>query len=221
MFSQELDNLIDACLVDGKLDDLEKQALVERAEKEGVSQTELLVYINSILQKRAQTKNEEEEARENARFENSQKEKGKLCPHCHAPLPPLAETCPECGAVIMTAAVNDKIERMMSEVKNKLSAGISYQMIQWGDRDKALGILQEAKQKNLELKMLFSSVQKVAIFCSQTDIDIESAIESTKAKKTMMEKSVRLVGIIVIFWFLIIIISFLLFPEEATGHSGS
>lgn len=184
MFSKELDNLIDACLVDGKLDDLEKQALIDRAEKEGVSQAELLVYINSILQKRAQTKNAQEEARENEQYEKMQKEKGKLCPHCHAPLPPLAEICPECGAIIMTAALNEKIERMMSEIKSRLSEAISHKFDSNDDKKKTLAILQEAKQKNLELKMMFSTVQKVVVFCEQTGIDIENTIKETKARRT-------------------------------------
>lgn len=52
MFSKELENLIQATLEDGVLEDYEKAALVKRAQAEGVDLTELEIYINSILQKR-------------------------------------------------------------------------------------------------------------------------------------------------------------------------
>ena len=52
MFSKELENLIKATLVDGKLEDFEKAALLRRAQNEGVDPTELSIYINSILQKK-------------------------------------------------------------------------------------------------------------------------------------------------------------------------
>lgn len=46
MFSKELESLIEAALVDGKIDEIEKRALVKRAEKDGVDVDELEVYIN-------------------------------------------------------------------------------------------------------------------------------------------------------------------------------
>ena len=52
MFSKELENLIQATLEDGVLEDYERAALVKRATAEGVDLTELEIYINSILQKR-------------------------------------------------------------------------------------------------------------------------------------------------------------------------
>lgn len=47
MFSKELENLIQATLEDGVLEDYEKAALVKRATAEGVDLTELEIYINS------------------------------------------------------------------------------------------------------------------------------------------------------------------------------
>ena len=52
MFSPELENLIQATLEDGVLEDYEKAALVKRAQAEGVDLAELEIYINSILQRR-------------------------------------------------------------------------------------------------------------------------------------------------------------------------
>ena len=52
MFSKELENLIQATLEDGVLEDNEKAALIKRAQKEGVDLDELEIYINSLLQRR-------------------------------------------------------------------------------------------------------------------------------------------------------------------------
>ena len=52
MFSKGLEDLIKATLEDGILEDYEKEALIKRAQKEGVDLTELEIYINSLLQKR-------------------------------------------------------------------------------------------------------------------------------------------------------------------------
>ena len=48
MFSQELENLIQATLEDGVLEEFEKAALVKRAQAEGVDLAELEIYINSV-----------------------------------------------------------------------------------------------------------------------------------------------------------------------------
>ena len=59
MFSQELEDLIQATLEDGVIEDYEKAALVKRAQAEGVDLTELKIYINSIIQKRQKEKENE------------------------------------------------------------------------------------------------------------------------------------------------------------------
>ncbi|MGM9734391.1 MAG: hypothetical protein ACI3YT_09790, partial [Prevotella sp.] len=61
MFSKELENLINASLEDGVLEEYEKAAIVKRAQAEGVDLTELEIYINSILQRRKRELNEKKE----------------------------------------------------------------------------------------------------------------------------------------------------------------
>ena len=73
MFSQELEDLIQATLEDGTLEDYEKAALVKRAQAEGVDLTELEIYINSILQKR-QKELEKEKSEKMARIAKEKKE---------------------------------------------------------------------------------------------------------------------------------------------------
>ena len=62
MFSKELENLIQATLEDGVLEDYEMAALERRAKAEGVDLVELEIYINSILQKRRKEKEDQKKA---------------------------------------------------------------------------------------------------------------------------------------------------------------
>lgn len=97
MFSQELENLIEATLADGILEENEKAALVKRAQKEGVDLDELEIYIKSIMQKREQnrqiTLDKETRAHEKLR-------EGNVCPHCHTVIPPLTKICPNCHQAV-------------------------------------------------------------------------------------------------------------------------
>ena len=96
MFSKELENLIQATLEDGVLEEYEKAALVKRAQNEGVDITELEIYINSLLQRRSR----ELENEKKAKREQAEKEKreafGRKCPNCGAQVPPLTLVC-DCG----------------------------------------------------------------------------------------------------------------------------
>ena len=71
MFSIELENLIQATLEDGVLEENGKAALVRRAEREGVDLAELEIYINSLLQNRAR----ELESQKSANRQNYEKPK--------------------------------------------------------------------------------------------------------------------------------------------------
>lgn len=123
MFSPELENLIQATLEDGVLEENEKAALVKRAEREGVDIAELEIYINSLLQKRAR----ELENEKNAVRKQAEKEKkeafGRKCPNCGAQVPPLALKC-ECGYEFTTAKsvssvqiLSDKINEITRSTK--------------------------------------------------------------------------------------------------------
>ena len=121
MFSKGLEDLIQATLEDGILEDYEKAALVKRAQAEGVDLTELEIYINSILQKRKKEADKVEDAKQ----EKIDQEKNKAlrkCPNCGASMPVLAIVCPQCGyelsnqkAVSSVSALSDKIEKISSE----------------------------------------------------------------------------------------------------------
>lgn len=96
MFSKELENLIQATLEDGVLEEYEKAALLKRAQAEGVDPTELQIYINSILQKRQRERAEAEDAKQ-AEIDRKKKEAvGRICPKCQRPVPPMTIRC-QCG----------------------------------------------------------------------------------------------------------------------------
>ncbi len=118
MFSKELENLIQATLEDGILEDYEKAALVKRAQAEGVDLTELEIYINSLLQKRQRELNE----RKNSLYEKYEKEKkeafGRTCPNCGKQMPPLTLKC-ECGYEFTKQAQTSSVH-LLSEKIDKI-----------------------------------------------------------------------------------------------------
>lgn len=115
MFSKELENLIQATLEDGVLEDYEKAALVKRAQAEGVDLTELEIYINSILQKR---KRELDNKKQAQRAETEQKKRedfGEKCPNCGQQRRPMALKC-ECGYEFTTKTVQSSVQQLIEKL---------------------------------------------------------------------------------------------------------
>lgn len=104
MFSKELEDLIDATLQDGILEDHEKKALVKRALLEGADLDELDIYINSKLQKRIA---EEKISDSRNKKTTVEKKDSNRCPQCGSPIPPLSKTCPCCGAAVAASTSGD------------------------------------------------------------------------------------------------------------------
>lgn len=133
MFSQELENLIQATLEDGKLEEYEKEALVKRAQAEGVDLTELEIYIQSILQRRQRELNEKKNAEMSHKIQAAEEKKAeelknfgyKECPKCHKQVAPLTLVC-ECGFefteskhVSAVAKLNEQISSIQSMAGKK------------------------------------------------------------------------------------------------------
>lgn len=117
MFSKELENLIQATLEDGVLEEYEKAALVKRAQAEGVDLTEMEIYINSILQKRKRELKEKNDALEEKHEKEKKEAIGPICPKCHKQVPPLTLVC-ECGYEF----TNQKRAYSMQILSEKLNA---------------------------------------------------------------------------------------------------
>lgn len=127
MFSQELENLIQATLEDGVLEEYEKEALVRRAQAEGVDLTELEIYIQSILQRRQRELNEKKNAEMSHKIQAAEEKKVeelkslgyKECPKCHRQVSPLTLVC-ECGfefTVQKEVSSIQKLSDMLNSIK--------------------------------------------------------------------------------------------------------
>ena len=121
MFSKELENLINATLEDGVLEEYEKAALVKRAQAEGVDLTELEIYINSILQRRKKERTKAEEARQEIIDKKKKEAYGRVCPNCGKQVNSMTLKC-DCGYEFTNNAVRssvqilaDKIEKITNE----------------------------------------------------------------------------------------------------------
>ncbi len=117
MFSKELENLIQATLEDGMLEEYEKAALVKRAQAEGVDLTELEIYINAQLQRRKRELKEKNEALD-AQSEKEKKEAiGPVCPKCGKQVPPLTLKC-ECGYEFVKVNKESSFSLLMNKIDN-------------------------------------------------------------------------------------------------------
>ena len=117
MFSKELENLINATLEDGVLEEYEKAALVKRAQAEGVDLTELEIYINSILQRRKKERTKAEEARQEIIDKKKEEAYGRVCPNCGKQVNSMTLKC-DCGYEFKRSSVEilaDKIEKITNE----------------------------------------------------------------------------------------------------------
>lgn len=121
MFSKELENLIQATLEDGVLEEYEKAALVKRAQNEGVDITELEIYINSLLQRRSRELENEKKAKREQAEREKREAFGRKCPNCGAQVPPLVLRC-ECGyefsgqkQVSSVQILSDKIQEINNQ----------------------------------------------------------------------------------------------------------
>lgn len=120
MFSKELENLIQATLEDGVLEEYEKTALVKRAQAEGVDLAELEIYINSLLQKR-QRELRKRKSEQDEKYRKEKKEAfGRVCPNCGKQVPPMTLRC-DCGyeftnqkKVSSSSLLAEKIEKILA-----------------------------------------------------------------------------------------------------------
>lgn len=115
MFSKELENLIQATLEDGKLEEYEKAALVKRAQAEGVDLTELEIYINSILQKRQKEIDKERNEQVQMKAQEKKEAIGPVCPKCGKQVPPMTLKC-ECGYEFTKAEANTSVQLLVEKI---------------------------------------------------------------------------------------------------------
>lgn len=108
MFSPELNNLIEASLVDGRLSDQERAVIKKRALLEGVDPDEVDIYIDSKIQ-RMQL--------------DAQEAVGKVrkCPACGAIISYMQTKCPQCGTEITNIGAARSVKKL-SDMINEATA---------------------------------------------------------------------------------------------------
>ena len=93
LIPEELQALIDQYLTDGVLTEKERAVILKKAEGMGLDRDEIDLYLDAEVQKIDQ-----------ATDAAVRRQKGKTCPYCGAPIPQLADKCPECGQFITPEA---------------------------------------------------------------------------------------------------------------------
>lgn len=98
MYNADLERLIELCLADGVLTEKEKEVICKKAEAQGISPDEIMVYAQGLLDER------------NARKRPEKQGKVKLCPNCGAHLPSMVASCPDCGYELRDTALSDSVK---------------------------------------------------------------------------------------------------------------
>lgn len=143
MFSKELENLIQATLEDGILEDYEKAALQKRAQAEGVDLTELEIYINSILQKRQRELAQQENAKQEELDRKKKEDFGKVCPACGRQVSSLTLNC-ECGYEFKSDRHVSSVQLLsekITEIQSRYSKDISKKFDDGNDVSNGKGVI--------------------------------------------------------------------------------
>lgn len=105
MFSEELQKLIDASLVDGVITDKERAVIHKRAVQEGVDPDEVDVILEANVAKIRQT-------------QESAVKKVKKCPNCGEVIPVMATSCKSCGYEFRNLEVSNSIKTLFAKLNS-------------------------------------------------------------------------------------------------------
>ena len=111
MYNEELEMLIDAALIDGKLTEKEKQVLFKKAQAVGVDLDEFEMVLDARLIKLKQK--QEEETKTSAPKSNKYGDV-KKCPACGAMVHSYQGSCPECGYAFEGVDANAAVKELAS-----------------------------------------------------------------------------------------------------------
>lgn len=117
MFSDELRELVDMTLVDGRLDENEKKVLIKRAQAEGADIAELELYIQALLQKRNIRQQEDEMQQAERTMQQRKEAMGGICPMCGRQLRPMAVMC-DCGYIIQQSRRSQAVADLSAAIEN-------------------------------------------------------------------------------------------------------
>ena len=191
LIPEELNGLIQEYLTDGVLTDKERQVILKKAEGLGLDRDEIDLYLDAQVQKIDQ-----------ASDAAVRRQKGKACPYCGAPIPQLADKCPECGQFITPEASNelkeiiDNLEEALIDLKSGKDINRSKATVERYARKAKLYFSNNPKIKPLleEVEMEMTEAEKKAKSRQQKD-----AFVSFWGKKWIRIVMVIVVGFAILF----------------------
>lgn len=160
MFSKELENLINATLEDGVLEEYEKAALVKRAQAEGVDLTELEIYINSILQRRKKEQTKAEEARQEIIDKKKKEAYGRVCPNCGKQVNSMTLKC-DCGYEFTNTTISSSVKILADKIEQISSKPYS---------SKELDPYDKFKEDNQKIKKIVDAITIYPVPNTKEDI---------------------------------------------------
>lgn len=170
LIPEELNALIQEYLTDGVLTQKERQVILNKAEKMGLDRDEIDLYLDAQIQKIDQQNDAA-----------VRRAKGKTCPYCGAPVPQLADKCPECGQFITPEAsgelqeIFDNLEESLVDLKSGKDFKRSKAIVEryarkakmyYGSNPKIQKLLAEVENEMSEAENKAKSTQRKDTFIS-------------------------------------------------------
>lgn len=183
MFSKELEDLIQATLEDGILEENEKAALVKRAQREGVDLGELEIHINSLLQRRQRELNEKKNRQEEEFEKEKAKAIGPVCPKCGKQVPPLTLVCQHCGFEF-TKSKDSKVVLLLEEI-NKMDKSIDDKCQELRNKNK---IIEAWKTERRKVERIIGLIAAFKVPTTKEDIVEFFSIAVPKARLAKKKK---------------------------------
>ena len=170
LIPEELDALIQEYLTDGVLTSKEREVILKKAEKLGIDKDEVDLYLDAQVQKIDQ-----------ATDAAVRRQKGKACPYCGAPVPQLADKCPECGQFI-TPEASKELQDILDNLEEALvdcKAGKDF------DRSRAT-----VERYVRKAKMYYSNNPKIKLLLAEVESEIlltdKKATAASRKRVTVM-----------------------------------
>lgn len=181
LIPEELDALIQEYLTDGVLTEKERQVILKKAEGMGLDKDEIDLYLDAQVQKIDQ-----------ATDAAVRKQKSKACPYCGAPVPQLADKCPECGQFI-TPEASKELEEILENLEEAL-----VNMKSRSDFDRSKAIVERYSRK---ARLYYSNHPKIKLLLAEIDSETDNAEKTNKSIK----RKETIVSIIKNRWFWVFI----------------
>ena len=167
LIPEELNALIQQYLTDAVLTDKERQVILNKAEKMGLDRDEIDLYLDAEVQKIDQKTDAA-----------VRRQKGKTCPYCGAPIPQLADKCPECGQFI-TPEASDELKEIIDNLEEAL-----VQFKSGKDLARSKATVERYARK---AKLYFSNNPKIKPLLAE--VEEEMAVAEKKAKSLARNKT--------------------------------